>query len=149
MTVTYQIQVLQIDRPGWLADLRQAVAVELQAIGMHRSVAIDVTETITGTAPVPTVAVALVGPSSATDAALAASVGVVLAAGTVTIPVVDDLNRIHKPSPDGSLATQRIRVVGDRARAPACSGVVGRTRHRGQGPPSVPQQPALRRARSR
>lgn len=99
MPVTYQIQVLQVDRPGWLADLHRAVAAELQAIGMHRSVGIDVTETITGPPTVPTVAAVLVGPASAADPGMNATLDVVLAAGTVAIPVLDDLGAFAAQAP--------------------------------------------------
>lgn len=91
MTATYQIQVLQIDRTDWLADLRQAVAAELTAIGMHRSVVVDVTEKTAVPTAEPTVAVVLAGQASGVDAGLASRVDELLDAGIVVIPVLEDL----------------------------------------------------------
>src|SRR5579875_786732 len=43
-TTTYEIQVIQVDRPDWLAQLRQAVAAELERVGLHKTVTVAVLE---------------------------------------------------------------------------------------------------------
>ena len=44
MTTTYEIQVVHLDREPWLDALRRAVAAELESIGLHRTVAVAVSE---------------------------------------------------------------------------------------------------------
>jgi hypothetical protein len=87
---TYEIQVIQKDRDGWLAELREAVAAELLAVGLHRTVAVLVAETIPDP-DVPSTAVYLGSPSAAGAADLADVAVAALGAGRVVIPVVDDL----------------------------------------------------------
>jgi TIR domain len=97
--VTYQVQVVQVDRPDWLDALRQAVAAELRAIGVHRSIVVDVTETISPPVNEPTVAAVLIGPASATSPDLNAKVDAVFANGTVAVPVLDDLGTFSSQVP--------------------------------------------------
>lgn len=97
--MTYQVQVVQADRPDWLDLLRQAVAAEVQAIGLHRSVVVDVTETVAPSADRPTVAAVLIGPAAAASAALNAAVDVVQGNGTVAVPVLDDLDMFSTQVP--------------------------------------------------
>ena len=79
MTATYRVQVIQRQRDAWSADLRQAMAAELLAVGLHRTVNVVVSDTpITGDGP--TIAVYLGSPAGAADA-----VGVVTCSG----PTVD------------------------------------------------------------
>lgn len=96
----YLVQVVQIDRPDWLDQLRQGIAAELHAIGMHRSVVIDVAETTARPADSPTVAVILIGPASKSDVDLAVAIETIQASGTVAIPVLADLNIFHSQAPD-------------------------------------------------
>lgn len=98
LAVTYEIQVMHVDRDNWLADLRRAVASELLAVGMHRSVAVDVTET-EPTPLVPSIAVALIGPASKDDADLSSLIGNAIGLGRIVIPVVDDLDTFHAQVP--------------------------------------------------
>lgn len=100
MTVTYQVQVVQLDRASWLDELRHAVAAELHAIGLHRSLVVDVTETIAPVADRPTVAAVLIGPGSASSAAFSAAIDLILASGTVAIPVLDNLAAFSSQVPN-------------------------------------------------
>ncbi|ORA62087.1 toll/interleukin-1 receptor domain-containing protein [Mycobacteroides franklinii] len=97
--MTYEIQVLHVDRDDWLTELRSAVASELHAIGMHRSVVVDVTES-TPTPLAPSVAVALIGPAAASSPKLAAATKEATSKGRVTIPVVDNLGQFQSLVPD-------------------------------------------------
>lgn len=45
MNTTYEIQVIQCDREEWMTQLREAVAAELLEVGLHRTVAVAVSET--------------------------------------------------------------------------------------------------------
>lgn len=101
MTVAYEIHAHQVDRPDWLAELRQAVAQELVDLGMHRSVEVTVTETGAPGGATPAVGIVLVGPGSKTDAGIAAEIATADAAGLVMIPVVDDLGTFHDQVPAG------------------------------------------------
>ncbi|MCB1283378.1 MAG: toll/interleukin-1 receptor domain-containing protein [Microthrixaceae bacterium] len=112
MTVIYEIQVLQVDRPGWLADLRQAVAQELLDIGMHSSVDVAVTETATPGGPAPSVGVVLVGPQTKGDGAIADGIQEATAAGMVLIPVVDDLTTFDNQVPVGLARLNGFEWVG-------------------------------------
>lgn len=90
MTTTYEIQVIQLDRGEWLEELRQAVAAELQEVGLHRTVAVAVGE-LRPTSNAPAVAVYLGSPDAAADVGIAAAVDAAITAGIVVIPVVADL----------------------------------------------------------
>ncbi|GAW49414.1 MULTISPECIES: toll/interleukin-1 receptor domain-containing protein [unclassified Nocardioides] len=99
MTVTYQVQVLHVDRPNWLAELRQAVAVELSDLGVHKSLSVNVTEDLLpGDAPA--VAVVLVGPTAKDSGVLASGVRRAREDGLVILPVVDDLATFHAQVPE-------------------------------------------------
>jgi TIR domain len=99
VTVTYELHVMQVDRPNWLADIRRAVSTELHTIGMHKSVAIDVTETPLYGGTAPAVAIVLVGPAAKTDPDLAVAITAAIADGRVVIPVVDDLDTFSDQVP--------------------------------------------------
>jgi hypothetical protein len=100
MTVAYRIQVVHSERGDWLGALRQAVATELQEIGMHRSVVVDVTETLSPASTSPVVSVVLVGPGSRTDPIMIDRVSSVLSDRHVVIPVVEDLGSFRVDVPD-------------------------------------------------
>jgi hypothetical protein len=50
---TYAIEVFQLDRDDWVADLEQAVAAELLDIGLHRSVSVVVSQSTPAAAGLP------------------------------------------------------------------------------------------------
>lgn len=100
MSVTYEIYVMQVDRPDWLAELRRAVAAELLDIGMHRSVSVDVTETSPASSAAPAVGVVLIGPAANADPDLAMAIDAAITDGLVVIPVVDDLATFQGQAPD-------------------------------------------------
>lgn len=101
MTVAYEIHAHQVDQPGWLDDLRQAVAQELLDLGIHKSVEVLIAETGAPGGPAPAVGVVLVGPAAKTDAAIEAAIAAAAAAGVVVIPVVDDLATFQDQAPSG------------------------------------------------
>lgn len=90
MSTTYEIQVVQVDHTDWLDQLRQAVAAELQRVGLHRTVTVAVLEA-RPSGGAPAVAVYLGSPVAASDTAAEALVAEALASGCPVIPVVDDL----------------------------------------------------------
>jgi hypothetical protein len=99
VTVTYQVQALQVDRPDWLAKLSQAVAAELSDLGLHTSLSVSVTEDLLpGDAP--SVAVVLVGPAAKRDASLAERILAARDGGLVIIPTVENLDRFQAQVPD-------------------------------------------------
>jgi hypothetical protein len=61
---TYAIEVFQLDRDDWVADLEQAVAAELLDIGLHRSVSVVVSQSTPATAG-PVVGVYMGSPAAA------------------------------------------------------------------------------------
>jgi hypothetical protein len=75
-----------------VVELEQAVSAEVQDIGLHRSVRVQVTES-TPAASSPNVGVYLGSPTAASDLALGSRLTSALAAGTVIIPVVEDLTQ--------------------------------------------------------
>jgi hypothetical protein len=90
VTTTYAIEVFHTDRGLRTAQLAQAVAEELQDVGLHSTVSVIVTEsrpTTTG----PIVGAYLGSTTAATDANLDDRIRSALAATTVVIPVVEDL----------------------------------------------------------
>jgi hypothetical protein len=87
---TYAIEVFQLDRDDWVADLEQAVAAELLDIGLHRSVSVVVSQSTPATAG-PVVGVYMGSPAAAGDANLGHRITSALAAGPVVIPVVESL----------------------------------------------------------
>jgi TIR domain len=101
MAVAYQIYVIQSERTDWLAAIRQSVAAEIQAIGMHRSVVVDVTEDIGGPMIGPAVAVFLAGPNAVNDEGLAARSDTALRRGVVVLPVLDNLDLFATQVPLG------------------------------------------------
>lgn len=101
LDATYEIRVLQVDRPDWLAALRVAVSTELRETGAHRSVEVEVVEGVHGRTDVPAVAVVLVGPAAKSDASVEAGVQVAVDEGLVVLPVVDDLADFMAKVPAG------------------------------------------------
>lgn len=99
MTTTYGVQVFQSGRDDDVDKIRQSVAEELEALGLHRTVTVAVAE-----APLPegtpAVGLFLGGIAAAADVALRDPVMECLAAGVVVIPVVDDLHAFHAQVPD-------------------------------------------------
>lgn len=82
MNTTYEIQVIQCDREDWMTQLREAVAAELLDVGLHRTVAVAVTET--PAAPdSPSVVVYMGSPAAAVSDTVSASVDAAAAAGLV------------------------------------------------------------------
>src|ERR1700736_728046 len=94
MPVSYQIQVIQVDREDWFADLSSAVENELQSIGMHLTVTVDVTEGDPDPL-VPSVAVVLVGPEARGSKELQEVISEAIRVGRVVIPVLEDLTNFH------------------------------------------------------
>ena len=80
MAVNYEVQVFHADRDDWVADLRQAVASELLGIGMHTSLAVDVTTT-PPTLRTPSVAVALIGPTLNLDVSITSQIEAAVQSG--------------------------------------------------------------------
>jgi len=113
VTVMYQIQVLQVDRSDWVADLRLAVAQELLDIGMHSSVDVAVIETGTPGGPSPSVGVVLVGPATRDDPTIAAGVEAAAKVGMVVIPVVEDLASFRDQVPNGVASLNGFEWAGD------------------------------------
>lgn len=99
MTTTYGIHVFQAGRDEDVNRLRQAVAVELEALGMHRSVTVAVAEA-PGSDDSPSVGLFLGGPVAKDDVALREQVLESLAHGLVVVPLVSDLNMFGDEVPD-------------------------------------------------
>jgi hypothetical protein len=98
VTTAYAIEIVHADRGSWVHELQAAVADELLAVGLHRSVIVDVIDT-----PVPVdtpVVVVMLGSAlAATDARVAARVREAIDAGLVVLPVVSDLARFSAECP--------------------------------------------------
>jgi hypothetical protein len=89
MPATYRIHVVHVDRDDWAMALAAAVAAEVAAIGLHKSVSVEV-----GPAPPhgePAVAVYLGSEVAASDATCTAAVAEALAKALTVVPVVDHL----------------------------------------------------------
>ncbi|QOR69380.1 toll/interleukin-1 receptor domain-containing protein [Ruania alkalisoli] len=99
MTVSYQVLALHVDRPGWLAKLRQSVASELMALGVHKSLNVNVTEELLDS-EAPAVAVLLVGPATKNASSLDRRIIAARDSGLVVIPVVDSLAAFAAQVPD-------------------------------------------------
>lgn len=99
MNTTYEIQVIQLDRDGWMSELRQAVAAELRDVGLHRTVTVAVGETTPARAA-PSVAAYLGSPAAAADGGIAAKVDAAMRAGVVVVPVVANLAEFRLSVPD-------------------------------------------------
>lgn len=99
MNTTYGIQVFQFDRAADVQKIRQAVAEELEHLGLHRSVTIAVTESppLEGT---PHVAVFLGSAQARIHDALTGRLKESVDAATVVIPVVEDLASFRSEIPD-------------------------------------------------
>jgi hypothetical protein len=98
MNTTYDVQVIQLDREDWMTQLREAVAAELIEIGLHRAVAVAVSETPAATRA-PSIGVYLGSPNAASAEAVTASVDAATTAGLVVVPVVEDLARFSDDVP--------------------------------------------------
>lgn len=97
-TTTYEIQVIQTDRPEWLAQLRQAVAAELERVGLHKTVTVAVLEAHPSPGT-PAVTTFFGSADAATDPDLADLVTDALASGRPVVPVVDDLASYQQAVP--------------------------------------------------
>ncbi|GAS90710.1 toll/interleukin-1 receptor domain-containing protein [Mycolicibacterium brisbanense] len=98
MAVTYQIQMIQVDRKAWSADLRSAIENELRSVGVH----LDVTVEFTGSNPdprAPSVAVVLAGPAAKDSDKVKQAIVDAIRVGRVVIPVVEDLTNFHEVIP--------------------------------------------------
>jgi len=89
VATVYRVQVIQIDRPDWVDALTEAILAEVHALGLHRSVDIQVGPLPSGNEP--SAAVYFGSPAAAADASCAAAVNDTLANLRVVFPVVDDL----------------------------------------------------------
>ncbi|HWV46630.1 MAG TPA: toll/interleukin-1 receptor domain-containing protein [Nitrospira sp.] len=90
MTTTYGIRVIHKNRQEDLETLRQAVAQEVSKLGLHRSVAVRVTES-GPPGSTPYVCVYLGDESTCVDPSIVIELAQELAAGTTVFPVVPDL----------------------------------------------------------
>lgn len=99
MTTTYGVRVFQSGRDDDVDRIRQAVAAELVAVGLHRSVTVAVAEALLPDDS-PAVGVFLGGPAAVANAALRDPVAECLASGMVIIPIVGDLSNFHAEVPD-------------------------------------------------
>jgi hypothetical protein len=90
MTV-YGIYVIQLGRESWLAKLSEAVTAELEAIGLHRSISVQVSET-PFTEEVPCLCVYMGDALAAAEESIDRRVKAALAAGMAVIPAVADLS---------------------------------------------------------
>ena len=94
----YEIHVIHCDRDDWMTQLREAVALELLDVGLHRTVAVLVSET--PPAPdSPSVVVCLGSPAAASSDEVRASADAAAAAGLVVVPVVEDFARFQAEVP--------------------------------------------------
>lgn len=99
MTTTYGVRVFQSGREDDLDRIRQAVASELEALGLHRTVTVAVAEA-SPPEDSPSVGLFLGGSTAVADDSLRNAVVEFLAAGGVVIPVVDSLQEFHAQTPD-------------------------------------------------
>lgn len=98
-TTTYEIQVIQTDRPEWLAQLRQAVAAELERVGLHRTVTVAVLEAHPSPGT-PAVTTFFGSADAAIDPYLTNLVADAMASGRPVVPVVDDLASYQQAVPE-------------------------------------------------
>lgn len=98
-TTTYEIQVIQVDRPDWLARLRQAVAAELERVGLHRTVTVAVLEAHPSPGT-PAVTTFFGSGTAASDPDLGELVAEALASGRPVVPVVEDLASYQQAVPE-------------------------------------------------
>ena len=103
MNTTYEIQVIQLDRVGWMTELREALAAELREVGLHRTVAVAVRE-VPPPPDAPSIGVYFGSPDAAVHSGVRASVEAAIRAGLVLIPVVAELSEYATCVPD-SLAS--------------------------------------------
>ncbi len=98
MTTTYGIRVVHDGREAEVRVLSQAVARQLELIGLHRSVAITVTasEISPGT---PRICVCLCDERSKKSDVIQAALNEELASGTTIFPVLEDLGRFSEFAP--------------------------------------------------
>jgi len=98
-TTTYEIQVIQVDRPDWLAQLRQAVAAELERVGLHKTVTVAVLEARPSPGT-PTVTTFFGSAAAAGNPGLGDLVAEALASGRPVVPVVEDLASYRQAVPE-------------------------------------------------
>lgn len=98
-TTTYEIQVIQVDRPDWLAQLRQAVAAELERVGLHKTVTVAVLEARPSPGT-PAVTTFFGSAAAAGNPGLGDLVAEALASGRPVVPVVEDLASYRQAVPE-------------------------------------------------
>lgn len=99
MTTTYGVHVVHSGRDSDVAMLREAVAQELELIGLHRSVSVAVAESDLPSST-PRICVCLCQAGSKFDEFVRDAVRKELNAGTTVIPVVEDLARFNEFVPE-------------------------------------------------
>lgn len=95
---TYGVLILQCDRQDHVNQLKQAIALELNVLGLHKSVAIAVTEA-RPTDEAPSVAVFLGSPDAKSDVDLNARTQMALDDGVLILPVVSTLENFANEVP--------------------------------------------------
>src|SRR4051812_33933119 len=98
MKTTYEIQVFHRDQDDRLSELREAVAAELLAVGLHRTVDVIVDDA-PASGKAPAVGVYLGNQETAEDPAIDAAVAAAVASGIVVIPVVENLGAFTRDVP--------------------------------------------------
>lgn len=94
----YVIEVLQLDSADRLGELRDAIAHELSGLGLHRSVTVELVDSVED--PVGSAFSVFLGSErSALDPALNERVGRSLASADLVIPVVESLTGFHSQVP--------------------------------------------------
>jgi hypothetical protein len=97
VVTTYRVQVIRSDREAWEAELTDAVRNEVNALGLHRSVSIEI-----GPDPPhgdPAVVAYLGSAPASADAVCLAAVEQALAEGLTVVPVVEDLGDFSNQVP--------------------------------------------------
>jgi hypothetical protein len=89
MPAQYFVEVFHSDRDDWATELADSIASEVIALGVHKSVLVDVTNT--SSVGGPAVGVYLGSPASVTDPRILAELGNALSLGRTIIPVVESL----------------------------------------------------------
>lgn len=98
MTTTYQVEVIHEGSARWVDTLRQAIAAELADLGLHRSVAVAVTESAP-TAAGPALTLFFGSDGMGRSSEVSARVAAALGAGRVVLPVVEDLRAFSSSVP--------------------------------------------------
>jgi hypothetical protein len=99
MTTVYGIYVIQLGCESWLAELTDALTAELEAIGLHKSISVLVSETPFAD-DVPCVCVYMGDRVSAADESIKRRAGAAVDAGLVVIPAVEALSVFSTSVPE-------------------------------------------------